>query len=360
MEYYVVKSGMQMYDLSKAYGLGLILQKLSDSIVNVKDFGYYYLVDTKTEYDFEKIKEEKIKNLAELLLEESNKKWGYLFLTLKGERRVDKIKELKRLIINKKIISTILDKFKSIKQPEFFDSKKEENETLYQSLDLGATKGFREKIKGLVYHEGSQLYVPKEDFLLSVIGHLNFTIWKWKMEKKAGQLIMILFNPSSEGIRIGISPDARDITKGIDDFLITHKAGIFPTLSYAAVLLAKEISLQKERIVKFSNLIFGIMVGSGQQRKPYGGGVYPLDFLHKIINSTEKATEIFEQWINVFKLTNQPGHEDLALYLSEFITYPSKDTLEKYLKAHLRIFLSREIKPKLYEYDIIKEVIRNV
>jgi hypothetical protein len=355
MEYYVVKSGMQMYDLSKAYGLGLILQTLSGSVVKVKDFGYYYLVDAQTGYDLKKIKK-----LGDLLPEESNKKWDYLFLTLKGNGRVYKIKKLKKLIINKKSISTILNKFKSIKQPEFFDSKKEENETLYQSLDLGATKGFREKIRGVVYHEGSQLYVPKEDFLLSVIGHLNFTIWKWKMEKKAGQLIMILFNPSSEGIRIGISPDARNITKRIYDSLITHKAGIFPTLSYTAVLLAKEISQQKERIVKFSNLIFGVMVGSGQQRKPYGGGIYPLDFLHKIINSTEKATEIFEQWINIFRLTNKPGYEDLALYLSEFITHPSEETLEKYLKAHLIIFLSRGIKPKLYEYDVIEKVVRNV
>jgi hypothetical protein len=356
MEYYVVKSGMQMYDLSKAYGLGLILQKLSGSIAKVKDFGYYYLVDIQTECDLRKIDD-----LPLLLPEESDKKWNYLFLTLKGKGMDNKIKELKKLIINKNTISTILNKFAIINQPEFFDSKrKNKDETLYESLDLGATKGFREKIRGVVYHEGKQLYVPKEDFLLSVIGHINFTIWKWKMEKKAGQLIMILFNPSLEGIKIGTSVDARNITRRVGDSLTTHRAGIFPTLSYAAVLLAKEISLQKERIVKFSNLTFGIMVGSGQQRKPYGGGAYPLDFLHKIINSTEKATEIFEQWINIFRLTNKPGYEDLALYLSEFITHPSEETLEKYLKAHLRIFLSREIKPKLYEYDIIEEVVRNV
>jgi len=223
MEYYVVKSGLQMYDLSKAYGLGLILQKLSDSIdsiVNVKDFGYYYLVEAGREYNLKKIND-----LAELLPEESDKKWDYLLLTLKGKGRVNKIKELKELIINKKIISAILDKFKSIKQPKFFDSKRKGSETLYQSLDLGATKGFREKIRGVSYHEGSQLYVPKEDFLLSIIGHLNFTIWKWKMEKKAGQLIMILFNPSLEGIPIGNSPDARNITKRIDESLTTHKAG---------------------------------------------------------------------------------------------------------------------------------------
>jgi len=358
MKYYVVKSGLRMYDLSKTYGLGLILQKLSGSVVKVKDFGHYYLIDTKAKYDLKKLKK-----LSELLPEENDKKWGYLFLTLKGKGRNDKIKELKKLIINKEIISVILDKFKNIRQPEFFDSpKKERRETLYQSQDLGATKGFREKIRGIVYSEGSQLYIPKEDFLLSVLGHLNFTIWKWKMEKKSGQLIMILFNPSTDGILIGTSPDARDITRRIDESLTTHKAGIFSILSYASVSLAKEISLQKERrrIPKFSNLIFSVMVGSGQQRKPYGGGVYPLDFLHKIINSTEKAAEIFEKWINIFRLTNQPGYEELAIYLSEFITYPSEETLDKYLKTHLRTYLNKDVKPQLYDIQIIEEVLKNV
>jgi hypothetical protein len=353
MEYYVVKSGMQMYDLSRAYGLGLVLQTLSSSVVRVKDFGCYYFVDAQKEYDLKKIK-----NLARLLPEESDKKWDYLLLTLKKEKRIRKIEKVKRLVIDEEIISTILNKFKSIKQPEFFDSERKGSETLYQSLDLSATKGFREKIKGVVYREGSQLYVPKEDFLLSAIGHLNFTIWKW--EKKTGQLIMVLFNPSPEGIQIGASPDARNITMRIEESLVAHRAGVFPTLSYTAVLLAKEISLQKERIVKFSNLIFGVMVGSGQQRKPYGGGVYPLDFMYKIINSTEKSAEIFDQWIDIFRLTNLQKYEDLALHLSEFITYPSGDTLEKYLKTHLRTFLNKKIKPSLYEYDIIKEVIRNV
>jgi hypothetical protein len=352
MEYYIVKSDMQMYDLSKAYGLGLILQKLSNSVVKVKDLGYYYSIDVQARYHLKNIK-----NLSELLLEETNEKWNYLFLTLKGRERVNKIKELKKLIINKEIISIILDKFKSIKQPEFFDSKKEDNETLYQSLDLGATKGFRERIRGIVYHEGSQLYIPKEDFLLSVIGHLNFTIWRWG---KTGQLIIILFNPSSEGIRIGGLSDAMEIRKRIDESLKSHKAGKFPTLSYAAVLLAKEISSQKKFLSKFSNLIFGVMASSGQQRKPYGGGIYPLDFLYKIINSTKKAAEIFDQWINIFKLTNRSGYEDLALYLSEFITCPSKDAFERYLKTYLRIFLSKDVKPKLYEYDIIEEVMKNV
>jgi len=351
MRYYIVKSGMQMYDLSKAYGLGSILQTLSGSIVTIKDFGHYYLVNTQTKCDLKKIE-----NLSMLLPDETDKKWSYLFLTLNKKERTDKIKNC-QMIKNKKIVSLILNKFKDIKQPEF-GSEKKGRETLYQSMDLSATKGFREKIRGIVYREGTQLYVPTEDFLLSVIGHLNFTIWKKGQE----QLISILFNPSTEGIWISGEPDARRIVKNIDESIKTHRAGILATLSYAATSLAKEISLQKERRFspKFSNLIFGVMVASGQRTKPYSGGIYPLDFLYKIINSTEKAIEIFDQWIEIFRLTNQPGYEDLAISLSEFITFPSQSTLEKYLKTHLGIFLNKKIKPKLYEEDIIKEIIKNV
>jgi hypothetical protein len=354
MQYYVVKSGMQIYDLSRAYGLGLILEKLCGSPLKVKDLNYCYGIEVTSNYDLKKVK-----RLAGLLNKEDDKKWDYIFLTLKGRGKLEKIKNCKKLIVNKKLISSILDKFATIKQPEFSESKKEKYETLYQSLDLSATKGFREKIRGRMYHEGSQLYVPIEDFILSIIGHYNFTIWNWN---KDGKLILILFNPSVEGVQIGISPDAREITKRIGESLKTYSIGILPTLAYTAVSLAKEISMQKEKPVKFSNLFFGVMVGSGQQRKPYGGGIYPLDFLYRFIDSTEKSGEIFEQWLNVFRSTSNPkmaGYEELALYLSEFITYPSQETFERYLRSHLRIFLS-QAKPKLYENEIMQEVLKNV
>jgi len=357
MQYYVVKSGMQIYDLSRAYGLGLILEKLCGSSVKVKDSNYCYSIEVTSNYNLKKVK-----GLAGLLPKEDDKKWGYIFLTLKGKGKLDKIKNCKKLMVNKKLISSILYKSATIKQPEFSESKKEKYETLYQSLDLSATKGFREKIRGRMYHEGSQLYVPIEDFILSIIGHYNFTIWKWN---KDGQLILILFNPSVEGVQIGISPDARDVAKIIDESLKTYRIGILPTLAYTAVSLAKEISRQKERRVKFSNLFFGVMVGSGQQRKPYGGGIYPLDFLYRFIDSTEKSGEIFDRWLDIFRLTNNPkmaGYEELALYLSEFITYPSKETFDRYLRSHLRISLSKEVKPKLklYENEIMQEVLKNV
>lgn len=356
MEYYVVKSGMQMYDLSRAYGLGLILQKLSSSPAEVKDFGIYYLIEVQTKCNLQKVS-----SLAALLPQDSDRKWVYAFLTLNGKERVSGIKECEKLITDKRVISSILQKYMNVKQPEFFDSKKvNETLTLYQSLDLSATKGFREKIRGRVYREGNQLFIPKEDFLLSIIGHLNFTIWKW--EKKVEQLIMILFNPSVDGILIGTFSDARDITRKIDELINTHRSGILSTLCYAALSLAKEISLQEERRLRFSSLIFGVMVGFGKQRKPkpYGGGVYPLDFLHKIIETSKNAAEIFDLWIDIFRKTNKPGYEELALYLSEFITYPSKNTLDRYLRSHLRMYLNKDIKPKLYEIEIIQEVLKNV
>lgn len=351
MEYYIVKSGMQMYDLSRAYGLGEIIANLSGSSVEVKDLGSYYLVESMAEPQLIKTR-----SLASLLPQESDKKWGNVFLTLKGKNREREIKECKKMIIDEKLISSLLDRFKDVQQSEFFASKNNKK-TLYESLDLSATKGFREMIRGRTYDEGRQLYVPKEDFLLSVVGHLNYTIWKWKMDGRAGQLIMILFTPSAEGIRIGGTPTAREIPQSIDRSLKPHRGGITSTLAYTAVLLGRHIFSAKEKIyLKFSSLIFGVMISSGKQRKPYGGGIYPLDFVYKIIKSSERAGEIFDQWIDIFEKTNRPGYEDLALYLSEFITYPTADTFERYLRAHLGTYLNKDIKPKLYESEILQEV----
>lgn len=353
MQYYVVKSGMEQYDLSRIFGLGLILSKLSGTLVEVRDLGSYYVINVQ--------KKPKLENVEDLAgLAEAGNNWDYLFLTARREKKKKK-KECEEMIVNKEIIHSILKNYANL-EPSFFYHvrKRRERETLYQTMDLSATKGFRERIRGRTYQEGTQIYISKEDFLLSVIGHLRFTIWKWISKQ---QLVMVLFSPSENGIEIGGGPfDARCIVEAVEKNFKAHRAGLFPTLAYSALHLIKEILERKRKEKKFpkvffSNLIFGSMSGGLYGiLKPSGGGIYPLDFLYKIMNSTKVAEDIIEYWIEIFNSTNKNGYENLALCLSAFIAYPSKETLEKYLKVHLHFFLNKKI--KLYQTEILKEVLK--
>ena len=351
LEYYVVKSGMQMYDLSRAYGLGYIINKLSNSKSVVKDFGYYYLIENngKTE----------VKNISKLsaLTSEDLPWWGPL-ATIKGNRQ-SKIKEIKKSIRKKETIKTLLENYNSPSPP-----KVKRTEVLYGAMELSAVKGERKEKKAEKYTEGDPFKIPKLDFLLSVIGHINLTIWKFKKEKNNATIISILLTPSVAGINIGGAGDICSLKNALERATSIHRCGVLPTLSNVATNLGKLIYEMKheERLFtpKFSSLIFGIMVGAGQQMKPNVGGVYPLDLLYKIIDSTEKSGEIFDHWVDIFRATNRPGYEDLALNLSELITHPSEKTLDSYLRTHLRIFLSKKVRPRLYENEIMKEVLKNV
>ena len=46
MHWFVLKSGMPMYDLERAYGLGLIVKQLTDEEVRVYDKALYYQIET--------------------------------------------------------------------------------------------------------------------------------------------------------------------------------------------------------------------------------------------------------------------------------------------------------------------------
>lgn len=352
-DYYISKSGLYMYDLSRAYGLGYILNFLSNCEVIVKDLGHHYSLEVNTNPD--------LNNVPKLsILIGEGLRWDRVFLTLKRVQRENKRKELRDSLLSRDFVLGILNTFQELTEPRFLPSKSGNGETLLQSLELGATKGFREHTRLRSYTEGTQVYIPKEDFILSVIGHLHFTIWKWS----AGKAVSILLSPAVEGVNIGPSGSLKDLKDRVEQAVRSHRAGVLATLANTAINLARKAYEMKMEgllfIPKFSSLIYGVMVASGQQMKPYGGGIYPLDFPYKLIEST-RAGEIFDRWIEIFNITNiRAGYEDLAIYLAEFITYPSLETLERYLKTHLRFFLSKDIKVSIYEESIMEEVMQYV
>lgn len=340
-----------MFDVSKVYGLGYILNLLSDSEVVVEDFGYYYLIEADRSPD--------LNNVPKLsILTGKDLPWRTILLTLKGKQRENKIKEIENALKDKNFISKILNKSQKLEAPLLQSSKNRSTETLYQSLELGATKGFREPVKGKRYTEGTQLYISREDFILSVIGHLHFTIWKQFDDKT----ISILLNPGIEGVNIGPPGSLKDLKDGIEKAVKNHKAGFFVTLSNTAINLAKKIYEMKTGkyrfLPRFSSLTYGVMKGAGQQMKPYGGGIYPLDFLYKIVDSLPDAGKIFDMWIDTFNQTNREGYEDLPIFLSEFVTHPSFESFERYIKIHLQYYLDGKMRLPLYEEKSLEEVIK--
>ncbi|MEM4258787.1 MAG: hypothetical protein QXL17_06530 [Candidatus Thermoplasmatota archaeon] len=356
MQYYVPKSGMPMYDLSRAYGLGYITNILSSSESIVRDFGHYFFVETRKTSD--------IRNIGKLsILTGTDLDWDSVFLTLKGtSRREKKIKEIIEFFSKEENLQAIFKKYQNLNEPQFLNSKGN-GETLLQSLEIGGAKGLREDIRLSSYSKGKQLWVPREDFVLSTIGHLHFTIWKWSGKGNDFKKVSIMLHPGKEGVNIGGMGDIKDLKNKINEIARGSKAGVLATLTNTAVHIAKKTyDIQKSSRLftpKFSSLIYSVMAGTGQQMKPFGGGIYPLEFLNNLSHS-DNAGEIFDIWIDLFRVANIKGYEDMAIYLSEFITHPSMVTLERYLKIHLRFHISKDIKIKLYEEKMLAEVMKYI
>ena len=201
--------------------------------------------------------------------------------------------------------------------------------------------------------------MPLNDFVVSVLGHVNVTI------RKFSNMGMIFTIPSPAKTRI--LHVVSEIKKRIDESVKgLHRAGWFPSLAQIATnLVLEELRVEEggKFAPKFGSLIYGVMMKTGNQWKPLTGGIFPLDFLHQIAKSS-KAKDVLHKWKYIFERTapqHMKGYEDLPVTLAEFIANPSLSNYERYIKLHLRNELDKDrVKFGGYEKKVLEEVIKNV
>ncbi len=349
MRYYVMKTGMEMFDANRVYGLGLVVDGLGEEgeVVVVRDFGPYYLVEGP------KINSPDTQNPKYAALFDTDPKpQDWTFLTLSRNQRGKKIEKMREILRDK--ITSIL---KTHEKPTPIELPSSKGETLYQSMDPAATKGYRVSLRIKEgYSEGSNVKVPPEEWALAVLGEIHFTVWRW-----LGRTLLVSSVPRPERVRI-------DHWRGIQESIQRPKVNRTSTLTvlaHTSIFLAKELRDRIEKgdafVDRFSSFIYSKTVSAAQQRKPAGGGAFSLDFLYRLINSDlEAAGEIFEIWNHVFRIGSRKGREDISLCLSDFIAYPTRENLERYNKVHLRYLLRDEIKIRAWPENCVREVMKNV
>ena len=345
-QYFLPKSGWEFFDVSRAYGLGIIVHALSGEAV-VSDAGGFYLIETKRNIDFNRFE-----HIYQYFGNEQD--WNWTFLTI-GAKQRNKIKE-KVVIFMKESqnVENMLNNFEVLKSSMCFDSGKE---TLYQSMELAATKGIRDEVLlKKQYSEGAPIKIPVADFTLSVIGHINVTVRKFS---KANSIFAV-----AAPLNTKIS-HLREIKSRIDTAIRNlHRAGWFSSLAHLSINLVLEEMRVKEGgkfTPTFGSLLYGVMIKTGTQWKPFTGGIFPLDFLHQIAES-EEAVEILNRWRDIFERTAfKKGYEDISIALAEFIANPNLSNYERYIKLHLRNDLDKQrIKFGSYEEKTLEEVIKHV
>ena len=363
MPYFVMKTGMEMFDACRAYGLALVLDTISEvqdleENETIQDLGMYYSIEGPS---IEEIPDLSNDRTWLGLFDFSQEGWSKPFLTvLQPKEREKKKQKIKELLSEN--ISEILEKYKSIHPVEIRSSLSQKEklkfETLPQSLDTSATKGIKKRVRNS-YDEGQQTFVPIEDFALSVLGNVHFIYHKmWKEGANWGS-IGILPNPQKIVLRNHL-----EIQEMLGEKYINNTISTGVTLSHYAVHLAEELRKkrtdQRAYADKYSSLIYNAMMKTGNQWKPISGGLFPLEFLLTLVeNNYEISESIFGVWDNLFR-NSVKGREDLALSLSDFIIRPSIDTFEEHIKVHLRYLVDEKVKVRIYPKKGVLEVFEHV
>lgn len=334
--YLVPKTGWQFLDLAKAYGLGIVVYTLSKEAI-LADKGSYYEVRSKNEPDFSELPE------ITRYLGEDIEEWRNVLATLSRAR----IRTLREDMMG---FFTDEDNIKRVLQLELSGK----SVTLPQSLELGASKGIRRAV--LSSYTESQVKIPAEEFYLAVLGAINVSIWRVSRDYS----VAVYPLPRNTMIRhiLDIKSKLKDSVKGF------HRAGYFSTVARIAVRLVKEekeLTRGSSFLPKIGGLLYGVMLRTGNQPKPFTSGLFPLDFLHSLAETLE-GEETIAKWIEILDKTSYiKGYEDIAMALSKFIAEPTLEKYNSYIRLHLRNELrSNSIKFGSYDADSLLEVLKNV
>jgi hypothetical protein len=325
-QFVVNKTSLDMFDAFRAYGLASILSS-QDYLVHIRDWGFAYTIETPDE----------IPTAPDSIWFSDTDGWSRVFITYR-ERKDSKKTHPKNDVedIITKNYDTIVNKHR---RSDFFPTigrQVTDGTTLYQSLDVSASKGYREG-KRDVYHEGTQLEVDKYSWALACVGAAWYGVWRYS----DSFILSLIPNPADV-----ILNSHRTIQKDLDTRVCVLSDTI--ALTHYAVRLALLIAERQQTMLKYDSIIFNTMKKTGQQPKPGGGGHYEMSFLESLSKSDsghQALAEIDHQFPTSQHIKGIK--QSLALVLADFLINPS---LENY-RAFARLYIRGQIKKELYPWE---------
>ena len=333
-----------MYDLERAYGLGLIINALTSGTTKVFNRGLYYEIkDNGLDYQIERKKGEILS-----LVDKNLEAWEQVLLTTRGEDRKRKKKE-KALEILKRKVENMLKYYDTISQ-----FKEEPKELLTAPLELSAIKGIREEVKNRGY-QGKQIKIAEEDWVTTIIGALHCVTWQYVGK---GERVAIIPVPDEKnGVDVSHLRSIKEFLK-----MGSNRVSTITLIAHSAVKLYQEL-WQRRRTINpwmdgFTCFVYGSLEKTGNQHKAKSGGYFSLEIFEKLLE-VDNGDAILEHFDYIFRMSARPGEEELAINFADFLLKPNIENYSKLLNVYLKNVLKRRIKsPKEAVWEEIMKYVK--
>jgi hypothetical protein len=336
-----------MFDVTRAYGLAKIISLcVGSEMVTIKDMGNVYAV----EYDdiVPKIGRKEKKNLESLFADTA--RFNYPLATQLRDR-MSLVYAARDVVVRR--LNDLLSFYSDpTSQVRFSTKKKPGMMTLYQSIDVIASKSIRELKIGLTYNEGAQLYLDEQDFAIALIGSAYFRHFKPTRD------FMLSIIPNPAEINVLSHMQVQEDMNVERLCLLSH----LTALSHYAVSLSLIVAERREENV-YDHLIFNQMQRTGKQFKPSASGKFALNYCLNLSKSRE-GIEALNLMRNLFRRGFVRGHpQRVAFALAHFISEPTLDNYLRYIDLHVRGYIEKDKNKRissLYNESALKECVKYV
>ncbi len=350
MRFGVTKTGLDFFDTARVWGLAGLLGVAVQSDVRVRDMGWRYIVECGSPPI-----SPGAAALMGLMPPQGDASWVSVFVTSKQNDRIDKYQKIQLLLGELLQNPTRIGEIFPADRDE--DILSEKGETLPGPLEPAAFKGVRQRTRARYAED--QLRVDGYHWAVACLGMALCGVYR-QIDNRRRTLVVLavpsdvrLYNPAE------IQALARPNVQGAYISGATMAA-------HAAVKLAESLrqraAAQGGQLDRFSEISFFELFRAGNQTKPAQGSRVRLDRLLKIVQvSPHRAENVFEWLDYCFRRGSVRGYEELALAVTEFVTYWDLSSYERLARVFLRLLATEKIKlANSPSAEVVEEVVRYV
>lgn len=364
MLYYVMKSGLPMFDACRAYGLGMVIEQLSavaeaDEDVLLTDVGHMYVISGP---DVNSLTNTVPHGLFDNLLV-VERGWEKMLLTFKGSPlRTKKMATVQRILSRVEQLLTFHAEPRMVQ----FTTSREKGETIPSVLEIAATQGLRGH-SSTSYIE-KPLCVNELHWVPGMLGGAHLIRWSnWGANKNDRSKQIIALLPSPKKITFVSHREIRAMADvGYPCRISTQTVAAH----YAVMWILSSARFQASQS-RYSDT-YGVLIvqalsktgeGSSSTWKVQKGDLFPFSYLARLLeDDVHLASQLLNEWSRVFRWGSVKGYERLALTLAEFLEYPGIEMLEDHIKVLLRVTVIDEGRRPFppYHEEWMQEVLKHV